>query len=74
MEAILNVIHQIIAQARERVATAVNHERTLMYWQIGQVIVEEQQQGAERAGYKEYLLKNLSQKLVASYGDGYSRR
>jgi hypothetical protein len=74
MEAILNVIHQIIAQARERVAAAVNHERTLMYWQIGQVIVEEEQQGAERAGYKEYLLKNLSQKLVASYGDGYSRR
>jgi predicted nuclease of restriction endonuclease-like (RecB) superfamily len=74
MEAILNVIHQIIAQARGRVATAVNHERTLMYWEIGQVIVEEEQHGAERAGYKAYLLKNLSKKLVTAYGEGYSRR
>lgn len=36
--------------------------------------MEEEQQGAERAGYKEYLLKNLSGQLVAEFGDGYSKR
>lgn len=74
MQTLLNDIRHIIAQARERAVRSVNHELTLMYWQIGQVIVEEEQQGAERAGYKEYLLKNLSAQLVSEFGSGFSRR
>jgi predicted nuclease of restriction endonuclease-like (RecB) superfamily len=45
-----------------------------MYWHIGQRIVLEEQHGAERANYKDYLLKNLSVTLSAEYGEGYSRR
>lgn len=74
MQVILNDIRSIIAQARARVARSINHELTLMYWQIGQLIVVEEQQGAERAGYKEYLLKNLSEQLVAEFGEGFSKR
>jgi predicted nuclease of restriction endonuclease-like (RecB) superfamily len=74
MQHLLDDIRGIIAQARERVARSVNHELTLLYWQIGRVIVEDEQQGADRAGYKEYLLKNLSEQLVTEFGEGYSRR
>ena len=74
MNLVLDDIRKIIAQARERAVRSVNHELTLMYWQIGQIIVEEEQNGASRAGYKAYLLKNLSEQLVAEFGQGYSRR
>ena len=74
MENILNDIREIIAQARVRVARTVNHELVVAYWQIGRVIVEEEQNGNERAGYKDYLLKNLSERLVAEFGEGFSRR
>jgi hypothetical protein len=59
MHQILHDIRDIIEKSRERVARSVNHELTLMYWQIGQIILIEEQNGAARAGYKEYLLKNL---------------
>ena len=64
MELILNDIRHIIAITRERVARSVNHELTVAYWQIGQRIVEEEQQGKERAKYKTFLLTKLSEVLV----------
>lgn len=41
-------IQGIIAQARERAIRSVDAERVLMYWQIGKIIFEEEQQGKER--------------------------
>jgi hypothetical protein len=46
----------------------------LMYRQIGKVIFEEEQQGKERAGYGDFLIKSLSQKLEPQYGTGFSYR
>lgn len=74
MEQRLAEIRQIITEAKERAVRSVNHALTVMYWQIGRVIVEEEQQGAERAGYRQYLLKSLSEQLVTEFGDGFSRR
>jgi len=39
---------------------------------IGRLIVEEEQRGAERAGYGEELLKGLSKRLTADFGKGFS--
>ena len=44
---IVHSIQSIIAQAREKAVRSVNHERVLMYWQIGKIIFEEEQQGKE---------------------------
>jgi predicted nuclease of restriction endonuclease-like (RecB) superfamily len=41
-------------------------------WLIGREIVEEEQRGARKAGYGEQLLAELSARLVAEYGQGYS--
>jgi predicted nuclease of restriction endonuclease-like (RecB) superfamily len=71
---ILSDIRLIIEETRNRVARSINHERTVAYWLIGQRIVEEEQHGKERAGYKDYLLKNLSEALVIEYGEGFSKR
>lgn len=45
-----------------------------MYWQIGKVIFEEEQEGKERAGYGEFLIKSLSETLQPQFGSGFSIR
>jgi hypothetical protein len=41
------------------------------YWQIGKRIVEEEQQGEQRAEYGSYLVKELSAQLSKEYGKGF---
>lgn len=67
-------IHNIITGATDRAVRSVDSERVLMYWQIGQVIFEEEQQGKERAGYGDFLIKTLAKSLEPQYGSGFSYR
>ncbi|MDO1451631.1 PDDEXK nuclease domain-containing protein [Rhodocytophaga aerolata] len=71
---IIAEIKAIIAEGKEKAIRAVDHQRTLMYWHIGKRIFEEEQQGAARAGYGEYLTKYIADQLEPEYGTGYSRR
>ncbi|MFB9843896.1 PDDEXK nuclease domain-containing protein [Mucilaginibacter ginsenosidivorans] len=73
-KSIVTDIQSIIIKARESAIRAVDHERVLMYWQIGKRIFEEDQAGEERAKYGSQLLKFLSDKLQPQYGSGFSRR
>ena len=52
----------------------VDHERTLMYWRIGQRIFEEEQEGQDRAEYGNYLTRFIAEQLEPEYGSGFSRR
>ena len=45
-----------------------------MYWQIGKVIFEEEQDGKERASYGEFLIKSLANNLEPQFGSGFSFR
>lgn len=45
-----------------------------MYWHIGRLIVEDEQNGNVRATYGKALIKNLSVMLVAEYGENFSSR
>lgn len=47
---------------------------TSVYWNIGKRIVEEEQQGSNRAKYGTELLKRLSENLTTDYGEAYSLR
>ena len=38
------------------------------YWSIGQLIVEDEQKGSERAEYGKAVLEGLSKKLTAEFG------
>lgn len=71
---LIQAIHSIIATARDRAIRAVDSERVLMYWQIGKVIFEEEQQGKERAGYGKYLIKSISDEFQPQFGTGFSVR
>ena len=72
--AILIEIKQVIEQARKQVKQTVNHAMVNAYWQIGRLIVEQEQQGAARAEYGKTQLALLSTQLTAQFGKGYSSR
>ncbi len=71
---LIHQIHSIIANAKNRAIRSVDTERVLMYWQIGKVILEEEQEGKVRAGYGEFLIKSLAQSLQPQFGSGFSIR
>ncbi len=71
---IIQEVQSIIAQARDKAVRSVNHERVLMYWQIGKVIFEEEQQGKDRAEYGEFLIQSLANELQPQFGSGFSKR
>lgn len=65
-------IDALITEARKRVVSAVNTTMVYTYFEIGRVIVEEEQNGEERAEYGKKLLENLSIHLTARFGKGFS--
>lgn len=71
---IFRQIHQIIINAQTKAIKAVDFERVIMYWEIGKLIFEEEQQGKDRAGYGDFLIKTLAQTLEPQYGTGFSYR
>lgn len=65
-------IKQLITQARTKAYAAINSAMVEAYWQMGKRIVEEEQQGKERADYGAQLLKELSRELTKEFGKGFS--
>jgi hypothetical protein len=72
--AVITDIKTIINTSREKAIRAVDTERVLMYWNIGQRIFLEEQEGKDRADYGKYLIKTISEKLRPEFGTGYSTR
>jgi len=69
-----NEIREILQNARQKAYSTVTLVLVEAYWQIGRRIVEEEQQGAERAKYGKQLLSELAQQLTAEFGSGFSKR
>lgn len=61
-----------IEKARQNVLKAVNHQQVIAYWKIGQLIVETEQKGSERANYGASLMDSLSIRLNREFGKGFS--
>jgi len=67
-----NEISELLKQARNTTYKAVNTLMVQTYWRIGKRIVEQEQQGKNRAGYGDYLITNLSRHLSDTFGKGFS--
>ena len=65
-------IKSILDEARQSAYRAVNFIMVIAYWEIGRLIVEDEQKGNKRAGYGEALLTDLSEKLTGNFGKGFS--
>ena len=65
-------IAEILRVARQTVVRSVNQTMVYSYFEIGKMIIEEEQQGKERAEYGKHVLKDLSKKLTSEFGKGFS--
>jgi len=65
-------IQHVLQQARQRAQRSVNQVMVQAYWQIGQLIVQHEQGGQERATYGTRLLTNLAERLTADFGKGFA--
>ena len=65
-------IKTLLQDARNRVYQTINTVMTETYWQIGRKIVEEEQNGNQRAKYGKGLIKILSGELTKEFGKGFS--
>lgn len=71
---LLDSIRTLLVSGRKQVAQAVNSAMVQTYWQIGRLIVEDEQQGQTRAEYGKALLKTLSSALTKEFGKGFDVR
>jgi len=71
--ALLQQIGQLLQSGREKVAYTVNNILVQTYWQIGQYIVEYEQNGNEKSIFGSKLIDSLSADLTMAYGKGFSR-
>lgn len=65
-------IGTLLEKSRKSAYKAVNSIMVQTYWQIGKRIVEQEQKGADRAWYGDYLISNLSRHLTDTIGKGFS--
>ena len=71
---ILLSIKEIIINARQLAFKNTNSVLLHMYWNIGRLIVDDQQYGKSRAGYGKETLRTLSQHLTIEFGKGFDER
>lgn len=57
-------IKSILEVAKKQVTKAINFAMVDAYWNVGKMIVEEEQSGEYRANYGEMILKDLSRRLT----------
>ncbi len=65
-------IKQIVLEAKTQVYSVVNSTMVTAYWLIGRRIVEEEQEGKERADYGKEIIKTVSSELSKEFGRGFS--
>lgn len=63
---------ELLQNARQQVLRTVNSTMVCTYFEIGRMIVEEEQSGKDRAEYGKQILKGLSEQLTKEFGKGFS--
>lgn len=71
MQTLYDSIRTVLDKARTNAYRAVNFAMVEAYWQIGRLIVDEEQHGNSRAEYGFGLLRYLAQRLTADFGKGF---
>ena len=65
-------VQELIENAKRSIVRNVNHTMVLTYFEIGRMIVEDEQQGKAYANYGSETMKRLSSYLGDHFGKGYS--
>jgi hypothetical protein len=65
-------VREILESARSGIARSVNTTHVVANWLIGREIVEEEQNGRDRADYGKRIVETLSRRITLDFGAGYS--
>ncbi len=71
--ALLEGIRSLILSARQAASRGVNLLQVHTNYEIGRRIVEQEQEGADRAAYGKQILRELAERLTIDFGHGFSR-
>lgn len=63
---------QLLNKARNSVIHTVNQTMVLTYFEIGRIIIEEEQNGKDKATYGKAVIKELAERLTKEFGKGFS--
>jgi predicted nuclease of restriction endonuclease-like (RecB) superfamily len=69
-----NKVVDLLKETRKSVVRTINKTMVLTYFEIGRIIVEEEQKGKSKAEYGKRVLKGLSERLKKEFGKGFSIR
>ena len=67
-------IREVLVTARRTAYKAVNFAMVTAYWNVGRLIVEDEQKGHTRAEYGKAVLADLSTRLTDEFGKGFDER
>lgn len=71
---LLGALSELIRQGCQQALQAADTVQVQTCWQVGQHIVEFEQQGAQRAEYGAKLMARLAKSLTAEFGQGFDER
>ena len=74
VNSLYQAISVIVEDARKTVYRATNQAMVKAYWEIGRVIVEEEQAGERRAEYGKALIAGISTRLTQNFWRGFTQR
>ena len=69
---IITEIKDVIINSRKKIAYEVNNTMVFAYWNVGRIIVENEQNGNIKAEYGKQVIKELSKELRKILGSGFS--
>ena len=67
---IYSVIKTLLMESKQKVYRSINSTMVNTYWNIGRIIVEEEQKGQNKAKYGEYLLRVSVRKADQGFWEG----
>ena len=73
-EILYKSIAQLLNNAKQKIVATINNTMVLTYFEIGKMIVEEEQKGSKNAQYGSFIIESLSNKLTSEFGKGFSKR
>jgi hypothetical protein len=70
---LFKAVSEVVLNAKKLAYRSSNAILLNMYWEVGQLIVEDEQQGNSKATYGKATLKNLSKHLTLEFGAGFDQ-
>ena len=73
LDSLYQNIRSLVLEARKRTYHVAKSVMIDTYWEVGRMIVEEEQDGKDRTDYGKQILRFLSERLTTDLGEGFDQ-